>query len=62
MNDYAKEKLKFVSHLNGTHLSDLTMVFTTMPVINCLSFMLKMFIVFMVYKDSSQIKKKYSFL
>ena len=51
MNDYAQDKLNFVSNLNGTNLSDLSMFFTTLPLINCLNFMLKMFIIFMIHND-----------
>jgi hypothetical protein len=51
MNDYAQDKLNFVSNLNGTNLSELSMFFTSIPLVNCLNFMIKIFIIFTIHQN-----------
>lgn len=59
MDDYAKEKLDFVSNLNGTSLTYMVSLAVLFPMINLLSVMLKMFFLFCV--SSSNVPKNFSY-
>jgi hypothetical protein len=60
-DNYAEEKLKFISNLTGTNLSDLTIYFTTIPIITLLNFIFKLLLIYkydfdLKYKNFSKIK------
>jgi hypothetical protein len=72
--DYATQKLKFVSNLNGTTLNEIVSLLTLFPLINFLSVLLKMFLLFcvnaelieklnkIVEKPSDKVKAKNNYL
>lgn len=45
MNDYAVEKLNFVSNLNGTSLHQLLNLIVTFPIINFFSVLIKIILI-----------------
>lgn len=53
-DDYASEKLKFVSNLNGTTLNEIFTLLTLFPLINFLSVLVKILVLFYVNVDFIQ--------
>ncbi len=54
-DDYASEKLKFVSNLNGTTLNEIFTLLTLFPLINFLSVLVKVLVLF--YANANLIEK-----